>query len=516
MFRLLASLFTRGEEAPEAHPLVAEEDPEVPTRRPRVIDASGMIFQASARVPVGRLLRSGRKAVNILSADKIDELVNRAVRRIVDKYRVVDASSAPVPPSQIVAEARQEFDSLLAQYLRSAQDGDETSSKQPFEIVTGNPRPEISFDNMQLQYGRGLHVGTANLVAAAKTKDMGDVVTCQERNAFLEVLADDSTRKMMRQLGLGYISQGGQGYIVGGAALALSRIFAKTPRRPMKNGTLSPDEPVALFILSLLVRQLLGFPRKQGEICVYSVPADPAEGDRNYIYHRGALESALRGLGYTPRPMVESHLIVSSELKDQDYTGIGVSCGAGMFNVGVAYKGLPALSFSTSRGGDWVDESVAHSLGEAPEKICAVKESMDLRKPEGRTQGAIAIYYRHLLQHTVETMRQKLSDAQNMPSFSKPVPIVCAGGASQIPGFLELFKEELEKSKGFPVKVDFIRMARDPMKTVALGCLQAAIEEMNSLIEPETQAAPSALQRAAVSGTPRKGLPSLQRFRKVA
>jgi hypothetical protein len=514
MFRFLSSLFGRKEQPFDAHPLIAEDDPVIAARGSQVIDISGMICQASTRVPLGRLARWGRKAVNLLSRDKIDQLINRAVRTIVDKYRVIDFSSGKVPQTQIAAEARQEFDSLLAQYLRSAQDGE--GSQKPFEIVTGNPRPELTFDNMQLEYGRGLHVGTVNLVAAAKTQGMGDLVYVSERNAFLDVLADESTRKLMRQLNLGYISQGENGYIVGEAALGLGRIFGKPPRRPMKNGTLSPDEPASLFILSLLIRQLLGFPRKQGEICVYSVPADPVDSDRNYIYHRGALESALKSLGYTPRPMVESHLIVSSELKDQDYSGIGVSCGAGMFNVGVAYKGVPAVNFSTSRGGDWVDDSVAQALGEPVERVRDLKESMDLRKPEGRIQGAIAIYYRHLLEYTVETMRQRLSDAQNMPSFSKAVPIVCAGGASQIPGFLEMFKEELEKSRGFPVRIEFIRMAREPMRSVAKGCLQAALEEMEALAEPETHAAPSAMARAEVSGTPKRGLPSLASFRKAA
>jgi len=515
MFGFLSSLFAKKEIPVDAHPLIAEDDPDLPVRRSGGIDVRGMISQASTRVSVGRLLRWGRRAVNLISHDKIDELINRAVRTTTDKYRVVNVGSSAVPESQLASEARKEFDSLLAQYLRSAQDGED--SKEPFEIVTGHPRPELCFDNMQLEYGRGLHVGTVNLVAAAKTKGMGDVVFVRERNTFLDVLADDSTRKLMRQLGLGYVSQAGNGYIVGDAALGLGRIFGKTPRRPMKNGTLSPDEPVGLFILSLLIRQLLGFPRKQGEICVYSVPADPVDSDRNYIYHRGALESALRSLGYTPRPMVESHLIVSAELKELEYTGIGVSCGAGMFNVGVVYKGVPAINFSTSRGGDWVDESVAQALGEPMEKIREIKEGgMDLRKPEGRTQGAIAIYYRHLLQYTVETMRTKLSDAQNMPTFQKPVPIVCAGGTCQIPGFLEMFKEELEKSRGFPVKVDFIRMAREPMQSVAAGCLQAALEEMSALAEPETQAAPATLERAAVSGTPKRGLPSLAQFRKVA
>lgn len=514
MFQFLTSLFARKEQPFDAHPLVAEDDPEIATRRSRVIDISGMISQASTRVPVGRLLRWGRKAVNVLSKDKIDDLINRAVKTIVDKHRVIDFSSGQVPQAQIAAEARQEFDSLLAQYLRSSQDGE--GAKLPFEVVTGNPRPELSLDAMQLEPGRGLHVGTVNLVASAKTQGQGDIVYVSERNAFLDVLADESTRKLMRQLGLGYISQGENGYITGEAALGLARIFGKSPRRPMKNGTLSPGEPASLFILSLLIKQLLGFPKKQGEICVYSVPADPVDSDRNYIYHRGALESTLKSLGYTPRPMVESHLIVSSELKDQDYSGIGVSCGAGMFNIGVAYKGVPAVNFSTSRGGDWVDESVAHALGEPVEKVRDLKEGMDLRKPQGRIQGAIAIYYRHLLEYTVDTMRQKLSDAQNMPTFAKAVPIVCAGGASQIPGFLELFKEELEKSRGFPVKIEFIRMAKEPMRSVAKGCLQAALEEMAAMAEPETQAAPAALARAEVSGTPKRGLPSLASFRKVA
>src|SRR5262245_14865060 len=191
MFRFLTSLFARKVQPVDAHPLVAEDDPVIATRRSQVLDINGMICQASTRVPVGRLLRWGRKAVNLLSRDKIDQLINRAVRTIVDKYRVVDFSSTQVPQSQIAAEARKEFDSLLAQYLRSAQDGE--GAQQPFEIVAGNPRPELNFEDMQLEYGRGLHVGTVNLVAAAKTNGGGDVVYVSERNAFLDVLADEST-----------------------------------------------------------------------------------------------------------------------------------------------------------------------------------------------------------------------------------------------------------------------------------------------------------------------------------
>jgi hypothetical protein len=510
MFNFLTSIFRRNDSL-EAIPLIEEEDPTIPARRHRVIDTNGLIQQASVKVSFRSLLQMKKAAVHLLSRDKIDALINRAVKNIVDRYRIVDTSSLPVSQERIEAEAREEFDSLLAQYLRSAQDGNATAS--PFEVVDGNPRPDVDFEKMQLEAGRGLHVGTVNLVAAARAMVGGDFIYTRQRNSFLDVLADPTTRKLMKQLGLGYISQGDEGFIVGNAAVVLGRMFGKTPRRPMKHGALSPGEPVALFILSLLLKQILGFPRHEGEICVYSIPADPVDADRNFIYHRGALESTLKSLGYTPRPMVESHLIVSSELKDQDYTGIGVSCGAGMFNVGIAYKGLPAVSFSTLRGGDWVDESVAGALGIPPEEVCRIKEGgMDLRSPKGRIEGAIAIYYRHLLHYTLEVMKQRMGEANNLPAFGRPIPIVCAGGASMIPGFLELFKDEIEKAR-IPIRIDFLRLAQDPLRAVATGCLQAAIEEHRAQDEAPNQTAPAVLERAAVAGPPMKGLPSLARFR---
>jgi hypothetical protein len=109
-------------------------------------------------------------------------------------------------------------------------------------------------------------------------------------------------------------------------------------------------------------------------------------------------------------------------------------------------------------------------------------------------------------------MKQKMADAQSMPSFARPIPIVCAGGAAMIPGFLDLFKEEVEKAR-IPILIDFIRLAKEPLRAVASGCLQAAVEEMNAQGDAPNQPSPVVLQRAAVSGTPKRGLPSLQLLR---
>ncbi len=362
-------------------------------------------------------------------------------------------------------------------------------------IDEDNERRVVSFNKMELELGRGLDVGTVNICAAAKTR-AGETAYNIQRNAFLDVRSDAFTKKMLMKLGIDYIVQGDKGYVLGDPAFELANIFEKNTRRPMKDGMVSPIEPEALLIVSLIIAQLLGHPQQVGEVCAFSVPADPIDVDRNVIYHRGALETVLRKLGYTPKPMLEGHSVVFSELAEKDYTGIGISCGGGMFNICIAYKSVPALTFSTSRGGDWIDNNVAQAIGMPASQVCALKESgVDLMSPKDRIQDAIVIYYRNLIQYTLETIKQKLETAQNMPSFTKPIDVVCAGGTSLIQGFIDVFREEFERAQ-LPIDVNEVRLANDPLKAIARGCLVAALEETRSLQEIQVQVAPAALARS--------------------
>jgi actin-like ATPase involved in cell morphogenesis len=363
------------------------------------------------------------------------------------------------------------------------------------ELIEGTDRTVISFNKMELELGRGLDVGTVNICAAAKKRNQSEIVYNIQRNAFLDMRADMYTKKMLMKLGIDYIVQGDKGYVIGDPAFELANVFDKVTRRPMKDGMISPVEPEALLVVSLIIAEMLGHPKQQGEVCAFSVPADPIDVERNVIYHRGVLETVLRKLGYTPRPMLEGHSIVFSELKEQDFTGIGISCGGGMFNVCVAYKSVPALTFATSRGGDWIDNNVAHAIGMTPAVVCGIKESgVDLNNPKDRVQDAIVIYYRNLIQYTLETIKNRLETAQNMPTFTKPIDVVCGGGTSMITGFIDVFREEFEKIN-FPIEVARVRMANDPLKAVSRGCMVAAIEETRALNETDVQVAPAALER---------------------
>lgn len=92
--------------------------PEPPDPADRVIDVESMIRQASVKVSVDKLLRKGKRHIHLLSGERIEELINRSVRTIVDKYRAEDLSD--VPAERIAEEARAEFQELLQHYQTMA------------------------------------------------------------------------------------------------------------------------------------------------------------------------------------------------------------------------------------------------------------------------------------------------------------------------------------------------------------------------------------------------------------
>jgi hypothetical protein len=324
---------------------------------------------------------------------------------------------------------------------------------------------------------RGLDIGTVNLVAA-EHDDGGEVILKRQRNVFLDVPADGYTRNMLTRLRVPYALHAGKLYVLGDPAFELANVLNRRTRRPMSNGLISPREADAIPVMKLLLRNLLGAPESGRGICTYSVPAEPVDAEANVVYHREVFDAILRAMGYEPRAILEGHAVVFAELGDDDFTGIGISCGGGMFNVCVAYKSMPCIAFSTSRGGDWIDQNVARVLGIAPERATFLKErGLDLTAPRTREEEAFVIYYRNLIQYTLQRIAEEFESAQNLPAFPDPVAIVCAGGTAMARGFLTLFRQELERVR-FPLPVREVRIAEDPFHSVARGALIAALSEV--------------------------------------
>jgi len=328
----------------------------------------------------------------------------------------------------------------------------------------------------RFESGRGLDVGTANLASAIQDTD-GNVTIKIQRNAFIDIDGDQYTRNMLTKLNVQYVSINGKMVVIGDPAFELANILNRETRRPMKGGVISPSENDAMPIEKILLENLLGSPNFANEKCYFSVPADPIDADFNVVYHKGVFGGLLKKLGFEPKPLLEGHAVVFSELADEDFSGIGISCGGGMFNICVSYKSIPALAFSTARGGDWIDRNVSTVLGIKSSRATAIKEKgVNILNPRNREEEAIEIYYRNLISYTLEAIKTRFESSTGMPRFPDPIEIVCAGGTSMIGGFIEVFKDEFQAIK-FPIDVKNVRRADDPLFSVAKGCLVAALSD---------------------------------------
>lgn len=350
------------------------------------------------------------------------------------------------------------------------------STGQSGHTRDGKQEDSLVADDSGAPLGRGLDVGTANLVASRMDAE-GGIEFFPARNAFLDVPEDPYTLKMLKSQGVPYIKRENKLYVIGQDAFELANIFNREMRRPMKNGLISPTDADAMPMEVELFKKILGPPRVDGEACYYSIPADPVDSTMNIVYHTNIANGLLQRLGYKGTPFNEGLAIVFSELGDDEFTGIGISCGGGMVNVCVAFRSMNVISFSSAKGGDWIDQQAAQVMGCAASRITHIKESgVDINAPKSPEEEAIVIYYRHLIKYSLENIMKKFAITKDIPNFPKPVPIAVSGGTSMVGGFIEVFKDEFSKvSKSFPIKVSDVRRAEDQFNATSKGCLLAAL-----------------------------------------
>ncbi|MEQ8767941.1 MAG: hypothetical protein RL885_28820 [Planctomycetota bacterium] len=363
---------------------------------------------------------------------------------------------------------------------KSSDSSTETATKENNEgkmTASNNPTsPEsssVAVAGQALQLGKGLDIGTANIICAVQSSS-GDISITAERNAFLDIQADVHSKGMLTKLKVPYVVHESKLIVIGDSAFELANIFNRATRRPMHDGLISPAEVDALPMIRLIIEKTLGAPQEKGEFVYFSVPAESIDTQNNIVYHQGLFEGMLSKMGYSPKTINEGHAVVFAELAESDFTGIGISCGGGMFNVCVSWKTIPTLSFSISRGGDWIDKNVAEVLGIPTSRATFIKESgIDITAPKNRDEEAVSIYYRNLISYLLGNVKSQFESSKGMPNFASPVPIVFAGGTSKIGGFIDIVRQEFEKID-FPIPISEITVADEPLHSVARGCLVAA------------------------------------------
>jgi len=328
---------------------------------------------------------------------------------------------------------------------------------------------------------KGLDVGTSYIVLSSET---GDKIQYKDfRDAFYIIKPTTPVATKMIEKGLAgkvFIKDNDGSFILLGKD-AIEKAIERndTAKRPMFRGVVSAKEKDAKRILAYILKEVTGQASEPNEKIVFCIPAQPVDqedDDFDVGYHEDVVKTILSECGYSARSVNEAEALCYAELEAEDYTGIGVSCGAGMTNVCVMLNGEPTVLFSTTKSGDWIDRMSSVATGEPDSVVQVEKEGggFTIGEPvDNPVLAAVSAYYERLIDYTTKNLAAALSNHKSLPKFKNPLTIVVAGGTSQAKGYIENFKKKMEEN-GFPIAIKEIRHASDPLHAVAKGCMIAA------------------------------------------
>ena len=326
----------------------------------------------------------------------------------------------------------------------------------------------------------GLDCGTMHLVCARS--DSNDIRIT--RNVFLEVDKDD----IPNIADISYVeSDDAETYIIGSHAFELANMLGQKVSRPMEKGLISPKEINAIDVLTLMIKDLIGETKDKEIYCSYSIPAEAIDDERSVTYHENVFARILNTLGVNHTAVNEAMAIIFSECAKEKFSGIGISFGAGMANVAIAYKGIEALKFSTARAGDWIDKQVAADMGVIPnrvtnkkEKYMKLKGEVDVKnKKDRRMLESLFYHHKSLIDYTIKKIIKEFDEQVDI-ELDDSIPIVVSGGTSLPEGFVSLF-EQMIMQKDLPFEVSEVRRAKNPLTAVANGLLIRTIADVKGM-----------------------------------
>ncbi len=344
------------------------------------------------------------------------------------------------------------------------------AGNKPMESVV---RPKSSFFIDTLEGPVGVDIGTSRIVECHQeglrfTKH-------SQLNAFFSVPYSKLTKGMLDCSGLQYKHSSSKLLVIGDGAADFANIANGEINRPMSSGILNPDEENGPMVIEHLINTMLEKPKNLGEKLCFSIPGPQRGHDVSPIFHERTMKDFFVSLGYMAKGVNEAFLLALSDLQKDNITGIGISCGAGLCNVCLAYLSVPILTFSIAKAGDYIDRLAAMAVGEHTNRVRVIKEeSLNLIDiPKNRLERALHIYYEDLILSLIQNLKGAMEESEHMPKIDKAIPIVLGGGTIMPNGFRDKFDSILRESH-FPIPISEVRIAEEPLFSTAKGAYLAA------------------------------------------
>lgn len=409
--------------------------------------------------------------------------MKRRIRKLIglqETFVDLESGNDFAPPEQPPKEPiinQQEVQKEITNYYGQSVESYHPKVHEVFKMSDSNSKSAATCRAVGVDIGTGFISCAEQEGGEIKFRKIRDAFFKLNPSKFLEGSANQFGESMLKNAGAHYVKVDDVLYVLGDDAFKFASLFHQECLRPMSQGVLNPKQPVSNLMVGELVKAIAGRPTSDDDVLYYCVPAEPIDADFDVEYHKQILGGVFEDLGYKKiNVMTEGLAVVYSELADTQYTGIGMSFGAGMCNIVYSFMGIPVFSFSLSRGGDWIDSHAAQHTDETHNVVTAVKEKADfsLYDSTNGIQRAVSIYYESLLNYVVEQFKElyEKTPRKELPNVTMDMPIVVAGGTSLVLGFVERLKE-LTKDE-FPVPISEIKHAQQPLFAVSNGLYQAA------------------------------------------
>ncbi|MEM4385286.1 MAG: hypothetical protein QXD03_01925 [Candidatus Anstonellales archaeon] len=317
----------------------------------------------------------------------------------------------------------------------------------------------------------GIDVGTMNIVTAKESDSK--IIYNSVRNMFIKINKDYLGSFDLSKVS--HLEIDNEIYIIGEDAYNFANVFGKKVQRTMKQGIISSDDIDSVDVMSSIFKSMIGDSRFK--YCVFSCPDSPLDSDSNVVYHREVIKRIMKSMGIEASPLNEATALIYANCIDTDFSGIGMSFGAGMTNIAIVYKAIPLSVFSLARGGDWIDYNVSVTTNTIQTHVTLFKETKYdptgasfKNKKDRIINEAITFYYNELIQYV---MSKFYYYASKIETTLDSIPIVVGGGTSLAKGFIEILKNSLDDGK-LPFEISDIKYAKNPLTDVAEGCLVKA------------------------------------------
>lgn len=333
--------------------------------------------------------------------------------------------------------------------------------------------------------GVGVDIGTANIVVSRQNTD-GTFTTSYHRNMLYPLEKNEETLDLLGRSDYLYVEMEDKIYVVGEDALRLVAALGHgNVVRPMADGILNPSLESSAELLFFIIKAVVGDPIEDGEHLRFSIPANPIDSNLDNLFHKMMLTQYFNSLGYTSQAVNEAmcvaydcNPIMKSEEGEIPVSGIVCSCGAGMWNIALCYKGMSVVEFSCIKSGDYLDESAAKVTGAQKSAVIRAKErELDLLNPNpsNRITTALSIYYDELIARMIHHITTQFSEKGS--TMDGECEFIFAGGVSMAPGFIEKVSTAINSSKS-PIKIWNIRHSTTPFFSVARGaCIRARADK---------------------------------------